>query len=59
MLEQERQKIEQLTAGWEDPTKVDWSAEESAFENGSVTEKQGSFLAKCTALYSYTVSLAF
>lgn len=58
VLEQERQRIEQLTAGWDDPTQVDWGAE--AARNGSEsadapeTVPSGPLL-KCTALYSYTV----
>ncbi|XP_049819119.1 protein nervous wreck isoform X3 [Aethina tumida] len=57
VLEQERQRIEQLTAGWDDPTQVDWGAE--AARNGSEsadapeTVPSGPLL-KCTALYSYT-----
>lgn len=56
MLEQERQRIEQLTAGWDDPTQVDWGAEESEHGDGMQTETAptGPVL-KCTALYSYTV----
>uniref|UniRef100_A0AAG5D9S3 FCH and double SH3 domains protein 2 n=1 Tax=Anopheles atroparvus TaxID=41427 RepID=A0AAG5D9S3_ANOAO len=29
-VEQERQKIEQISHGWDDPTQVDWGAEEAA-----------------------------
>lgn len=60
VLEQERQRIEQLTAGWDDPTQVDWGAEEEAM--GKTEDYQLSSsppsgpLLKCTALYSYTVS---
>lgn len=60
MLEQERQRIEQLTAGWDDPTQVDWGAMEASEQvDGVTTEQQptGPVL-KCTALYSYTVGLA-
>lgn len=61
VLEQERQRIEQLTAGWDDPTQVDWGAEEEAMESatdGYVSESAppSGPLLKCTALYSYTVS---
>lgn len=59
MLEQERQRIEQLTAGWDDPTRVDWGAEEGGDnEDGQHTQLQRtpSVPLKCTALYSYTVS---
>lgn len=57
ILEQERQRIEQLTAGWDDPTRVDWGAEEAA-ESDDVSQLQRtpSVPLKCTALYSYTVS---
>lgn len=58
MLEQERQRIEQLTAGWDDPTQVDWGAVETEQIDGVITEQtapSGPVL-KCTALYSYTVS---
>lgn len=63
VLEQERQ-MEQLTAGWDDPSNVDWGAEEassaaaaaaaaadSADESGAASNEQ---IFKCTALYSYT-----
>ncbi|XP_076265052.1 FCH and double SH3 domains nervous wreck [Rhynchophorus ferrugineus] len=59
VLEQERQRIEQLTAGWDDPTQVDWGAEEEAMGTSNdgymaeVTQPSGPLL-KCTALYSYT-----
>lgn len=57
MLEQERQRIEQLTAGWDDPTQVDWGAEEGADggESGQTEAASKETLLKCTALYSYTV----
>lgn len=56
MLEQERQRIEQLTAGWDDPTQVDWGAESE--QDGITTESAPSGpVLKCTALYSYTVRL--
>ncbi|XP_018331101.1 F-BAR and double SH3 domains protein 2 isoform X2 [Agrilus planipennis] len=57
MLEQERQRIEQLTVGWDDPTQVDWGAEESREPvegtAGDTTSVSGPTF-KCTALYSYT-----
>ncbi|KAF2879160.1 hypothetical protein ILUMI_27012 [Ignelater luminosus] len=55
VLEQERQRIEQLTAGWDDPTQVDWGTEESERSDEITTEPvpTGPVL-KCTALYSYT-----
>ncbi|CAH2008525.1 unnamed protein product [Acanthoscelides obtectus] len=59
VLDQERQRIENLTAGWEDPTQVDWGTEDSAetetAESTGSAEKRASVpLLKCTALYSYT-----
>lgn len=57
MLEQSRQTIEQLTAGWNDPTQVDWGTEETMepTENVQVERAPTVSLLKCTALYSYTV----
>lgn len=58
ILEQERQRIEQLTAGWDDPTQVDWGPEEGDSQQEEVTvpaDSQGPTY-KCTALYSYTVN---
>lgn len=60
MLEQERQRIEQLTAGWDDPTQVDWGAIESGEQMdglGSGNDAPTGPVLKCTALYSYTVSV--
>nr|CAD7424609.1 unnamed protein product [Timema monikensis] len=38
MVEQERQRLEQLTAGWDDPTQVDWGhAEEESFTQATAT----------------------
>lgn len=54
MLEQERQRIEQLTAGWDDPTQVDWGAAEDTEPVPAPPTVTGPIL-KCTALYSYTV----
>lgn len=57
MLEQERQRIEQLTAGWEDPTQVDWGVDDTIGTEGVSRERTPSEpVIKCTALYSYTVS---
>ncbi|CAG9767480.1 unnamed protein product [Ceutorhynchus assimilis] len=64
VMEQERQRIEQLTAGWDDPTQVDWGGgggeeDEALMEsatdeyNSESTQPSGPLL-KCTALYSYT-----
>lgn len=54
MLETERRRIEQLTAGWEDPTQVDWG---NVHAEEAPTTKTPTY--KCTALYSYTVRLLF
>lgn len=56
MLEQERQRIEQLTAGWDDPTQVDWGAEDTEPEGLPRERTPSGPVLKCTALYSYTVS---
>lgn len=62
MLEQERQRIEQLTAGWDDPTQVEWGPDEQAEPVPSVAvtapsgESQPPIVYKCVALYSYVVS---
>lgn len=57
VLEQERHKIEQLTVGWEDPTAVDWGAENTAngtTSAGSDVPVSNEPIFKCTALYSYS-----
>ncbi|CAH1389617.1 unnamed protein product [Nezara viridula] len=56
MLEQERQRIEQLTAGWDDPTQVDWGPEggETTAEVSPQPPIDGGITYKCTALYTYT-----
>ncbi|KAK9500786.1 hypothetical protein O3M35_001982 [Rhynocoris fuscipes] len=56
ILEQERQRIEQLTAGWDDPTQIDWGPEDGdTQQEGSVPNQESSGPTyKCTALYSYT-----
>lgn len=63
MLEQERQRIEQLTAGWDDPTKVDWGDADTAdvadTETYPMPQVEPGSVYKCIALYSYTVSLPF
>lgn len=58
LLEQEKQRIEQLTVGWDDPTAVDWDNEEKEEqielrETSEIPSTQQIY--KCTALYSYTV----
>lgn len=57
MLEQERQRIEQLTAGWDDPTQADWGNEggETTVEVTQPPPGDTGIAYKCTALYSYTV----
>ncbi|KAG5314571.1 FCSD2 protein, partial [Acromyrmex insinuator] len=57
LLEQEKQRIEQLTAGWDDPTAVNWDNEEKdeqemTHETPEMPSNQPIY--KCTALYSYT-----
>lgn len=52
-------RIEQLTAGWDDPRQVNWGESESE-TTASITEPveaPAAPLYKCTALYSYTVSI--
>jgi hypothetical protein len=70
MVEQERQRLEQLTAGWDDPTQVDWGPEEGDAITGAhegeaevvqppptvnIMIEPGQIY-KCIALYNYTVS---
>lgn len=61
LVEKERQRIEQLTAGWDDPTQVNWEdtrdPEDKTINSQSVPEEPEGPVYKCTALYSYTVSL--
>lgn len=65
MVEQERQRIEQLTAGWDDPTQVDWGPEDTGEVTAEATDvtdvtqpvSDTGPTYKCTALYSYTVSI--
>ncbi|GLH07292.1 Uncharacterized protein GBIM_12792 [Gryllus bimaculatus] len=65
MVEQERQRLEQLTAGWDDPTQVDWGpddSEVSAAPDANTDSLQTVVTAppsadhpcKCIALYNYT-----
>lgn len=59
VVEQERQKIEQVTAGWDDPTHVDWAAsaaepEPDTASDGAATTDPSVPVFKCTALYSYS-----
>jgi hypothetical protein len=70
MVEQERQRLEQLTAGWDDPTQVDWGPDEGDTISGAhegeaevlqqpptvnIMIEPGQIY-KCIALYNYTVS---
>jgi hypothetical protein len=70
MVEQERQRLEQLTAGWDDPTQVDWGPDDGDTVTGApegevegvqqpptvdITIEPGQAY-KCIALYNYTVS---
>lgn len=62
MLEQEKQRIEQLTAGWDDSTAVNWDDDDrtdmnQGQESSELQSDQQIF--KCTALYSYTVNMFF
>lgn len=57
MLEQERQRIEQLTAGWDDPTQVNWGPPDDEEPAALPPEPTGPVY-KCIALYSYTVSIS-
>ncbi|XP_043248241.1 protein nervous wreck isoform X1 [Colletes gigas] len=58
LVEQEKQRIEQLTVGWDDPTAVDWDNEEKdeQAEVHETTEQPSTQqpIYKGTALYSYT-----
>uniref|UniRef100_A0A8D8YCV8 F-BAR and double SH3 domains protein 2 n=1 Tax=Cacopsylla melanoneura TaxID=428564 RepID=A0A8D8YCV8_9HEMI len=55
MLEQERQRIEQMTAGWDDPTQVDWGPHGDEEEPAPVVPPEPTGpVYKCIALYSYT-----
>lgn len=42
------------TTGWDDPTEVNWGAEEEEKDEPIVPEPKEAIF-KCTALYSYTV----
>lgn len=58
LLEQEKQRIEELTVGWDDPTAVDWDNEEKdeqAEIHESSEQPPVQPVYKCTALYSYRV----
>lgn len=61
LLEQEKQRIEELTVGWDDPTSAHWDNEEKD-EQTEITEASEAAanqqIYKCTALYSYTVLIS-
>lgn len=61
LVEKERQRIEQLTAGWDDPTQVNWEenrdTEDKTMSQQAAPEEPEGPVYKCTALYNYTVSL--
>ncbi|XP_012226527.1 protein nervous wreck isoform X2 [Linepithema humile] len=56
LLEQEKQRIEELTAGWDDPTAVNWNElkddQDMTHEMPEMPSNQPIY--KCTALYTYT-----
>ncbi|XP_011498975.1 PREDICTED: FCH and double SH3 domains protein 2 [Ceratosolen solmsi marchali] len=61
LLEQEKQRIDEITAGWDDPTSADWGNEENSNDRGNIADVHatsdtilGQNIYKCTALYSYT-----
>lgn len=54
-VEEERQKIEQISHDWDDPIQTDWGAEEAAAAEASLPSQQPlAQTFKCTALYSYS-----
>ncbi|XP_051161839.1 protein nervous wreck isoform X2 [Leptopilina boulardi] len=56
LLEQEQQRIEDITAGWDDPANLDWSKldeDESAITQETADVPSDQQIFKCTALYSY------
>jgi len=62
MLEKERQRIEQLTAGWDDPSQADWGSDEpqaidSTSQQPTADSSAPSVVYKCVALYTYSVSI--
>ncbi|KAL1456307.1 hypothetical protein WDU94_001049 [Cyamophila willieti] len=56
MLEQRTKRIEQLTAGWDDPTQVSWGPEDGEEPAPVVPPEPTGPVYKCIALYSYTGS---
>ena len=63
LLEAEKQRIDEITAGWDDPTSADWGNEDRAGDESanaadgrtSADTTAAQAVYKCTALYSYTV----
>lgn len=53
-LEEERLRMEQLTAGWDDPTNVNWGEPDTDVPQVETVPPPALPLYKCTALYSYT-----
>lgn len=47
------------TTGWDDPTEVNWGAEEEEEKDEPIVPEPKEAIFKCTALYSYTVSILF
>ncbi|XP_008553821.1 protein nervous wreck isoform X2 [Microplitis demolitor] len=61
LLEEEKQRMEDTVAGWDDPTSIDWGTTDEKGEvvttdaGGEATDPNaGLQIFKCTALYSYT-----
>ncbi|XP_050521812.1 protein nervous wreck [Daktulosphaira vitifoliae] len=57
LVERERQRIEQLTAGWDDPTQVNWEETGDSDDKSTYpqhTQEPEGPVYKCTALYSYS-----
>lgn len=57
LLEEEKQRIDSITAGWDDPSSIDWEGEKSEGHDVEPTTEVPSAepIYKCTALYTYTV----
>lgn len=62
LLEEEKQRIDQITAGWDDPTSINWGQEdkdEVVEIHAADSREPAPLIYKCTALYSYTVLQKF
>ena len=58
LLEEEKQRIDSITAGWDDPASFDWDNEEKSEALGAdeTSEVPSTIpIYKCTALYYYSV----